>query len=117
MSQTKSDTPILSRGERLEIVRRRKRHTQTEAAAEHGTTTYVYRRWERDLHRAAPLVIVGPLADFELCYVRRRRSGLTLRALGDLMGLSHKWIHRAERGEVRDVTALVLWWEQEATRA
>lgn len=118
MTQTwKALAEELTAGERLELVRRRARWTQAEAADHYGVTTYIYRRWEQDRHRTPTWIdLWSPARDYELCYVRRRRAGLTLHDLGERMGLSHKWIHRAERGEVRDVSALVLWWERhEAT--
>lgn len=108
----------LTPGERLELQRRRERLTQAEAAERHGVTTYVYRRWEQDRHRSPQPIysLEGGPRDYEWCYIMRKRAGLTLHHLGEYMSLSHKWIHRAERGEVRDVSALVLWWERhEAT--
>lgn len=107
----------LTRGERLAIERRRHRWTQAQAAESHGVSVYVFQRWEKDWHSDPPFVTFeSPIQDYEWCFVLRRRSFLTLHQLGELMGLSHKWIHRAERGEVRDVTALVLWWEREEAK-
>lgn len=104
--------PDLTTGERLEIQRRRDRLTQPEAAERLSVSTHLYRRWERDLGRRAPIVDVGPLEAREWAWLMRRREGLTRRQLSDLTGLHPQWIHLAENGEGKNPEPLVEWWER-----
>ena len=109
----------LSRAEVLRVERRRADLTQAGAAALVGVTVARYKDWEcgrvfPDPARAAP----GPaqravgLSWPEWCFVQRRRAGLRLVDVGAAMGLSKKWVHRAEVGDLEDVEALVAWWRQ-----
>lgn len=105
-------TEELTKGEALEIERRRAGLNQKDMAALLGVAHNRYKRFERgELVEEAPDLDVGELSGAEWCRLQRRRRGLTHAELAELSGFAAKWIHRAERGETRDVSPLVAWWE------
>ncbi len=102
----------LTKGEALEVVRRRRRMTQDEMADTLGVTVHRYRRWEHDRGlRSAPRLDPGDLDPPEWCFVARRRSKLTMLEVAMLTGFPVGWLQRAERGEVFCVDKLVHWWK------
>lgn len=93
--------PDLTPGEALELSRRRARLTQTQLADSMGVSPDRVRRWERDGCRlGVPVPKVGPLSIYEVCWLVRRRRGVTLRELSAETRLSVTWLHRAEHGEI-----------------
>ena len=108
------NAPPMTPGEHLELRRRRDDCTQAEAAGLLGVPVYRFRQWEADQQEGAPRLDAGDMALFEWCWLMRRRSGLRLRDVGERLGLSPKWIHRAERGAITDLqlTALAQFWQQ-----
>jgi len=103
----------LTPGEYLELERRRCDLTQLDAAGLLGHSLHAYRRREKDLAGVSGDRVVE-LTDFEWCWLRRRRSGLSLTDVSEALGLSRNWISRAERGEVLQLEVLVEWWKQRA---
>lgn len=124
MTPTEPDTlerrtvtvPDLTPGEALELSRRRARLTQRQLADSLGVAIDRVRRWERDLcRRGVPSPRVGPLTVYEVCWLVRRRRGVTLRELSAATGLAVTWLHRAERGEIPAdrAGALQAYWRRE----
>ncbi len=103
-----------TRAERLQLQRRRAGLTQVEAALLIGEPAHRWKQWEtgertRDLPDVpAP----GDVRPREWGYIQRRRVGLLIRELAEQANLPAKWIHRAERGIVKNCAPLVEWWRQ-----
>ncbi len=108
-------TPILielSNAEKLRVSRRRAGITQDAAAALFDVPPSRYKQWELGHKKGAPYLRLSVITQPEWCYVQRRRAGLLLSEVAERSGLAARWIHRAERGEVKDCTPLVEWWRQ-----
>lgn len=103
---------ILTKGERVLIARRRTGMTQVEMAGLFGVSVHQLKQWEYDQCDDIPAVKVTTVFEHDWCFIQRRRQGWLLRELAEKVGLAAKWLHRAERGEVRDVGPLVEWWTQ-----
>ena len=92
----------LTRGERLRTLRRIDGLTQEEMAGIYGVSLDCYRGWEADVGDV-PIVTgelrVGDLPLGELCYIHRRRRGITLQEVAHALGRSVSWVHRAESGQ------------------
>jgi transcriptional regulator with XRE-family HTH domain len=102
----------LSKGERILVARRHAGLTQAEFAGLIGAPVHWLKQWEHDQRDDAPAVRVTAFYDRDWCFVQRRRQGWLLRDLAEKTGLAAKWLHRAERGEVKDIRPLVVWWTQ-----
>lgn len=94
----------LTRGELLYVKRRRAGMTQAEMAKKLGVTLDAFRVWERGLGDEAecPSVTPIPVAEMtllELFTIRRRRLGVTIAYLADVMDRSVGWVHRAQTGK------------------
>lgn len=103
-------TGDLTNGERFVILRRRSGQSQRDAAAAHGVTLYKYQQWEAD-KSDPPRESVGPLQDFEVCYLRRRRAGIEAQALADELGMSRWWLCQIEYGRA-PAERLVEHWQR-----
>ncbi len=103
---------VLTPGESFELDRRRASATQRDIAELLGVSVYRVKQWERDERDDVPATHPGVLETYEWCWLMRRRSGLTLRALEALTGLKVHWLHRAERGETASCEALADWWQR-----
>jgi transcriptional regulator with XRE-family HTH domain len=98
----------LTTGERLTLYREQKRTTQKQLANLLDVSQATLSMWERD-YSLFPLLKDIPVftpSRGELCRVLRRRLKLTLRDIGQGMGLSHVTIVRMEQGKKR---AEILW--------
>lgn len=110
MTKGKLKASSLTNGERLLIDRRRALLSQKEAADAWSVSLYLYRRWEDD-KSDPPRTSVGRLEKFEVCLLKRRRSGLRVSDLAEKIGVSRWWLTQMERGEAPD-DILVSWWEE-----
>ena len=102
----------LSKGERLLLARRHADMTQAKMAGIFGVAVHRLKLWEHDERDDIPAVKVTAFCDRDWCYIQRRREGWLLRDLAERTGLAAKWLHRAERGDVKDIEPLVEWWRQ-----
>lgn len=105
-------TTSITTGERLLIERRRNNESQDAAAGRHGVSRYRYRLWESDQAeggRQPRCARLGLLRDYEGCYIRRRRAGLSVAALATKVGVSAWWVTQMEHGDV-PADRLVAWW-------
>lgn len=103
-------TSDLTRGERLLISRRRRGESQAQAAKRFSMSLYAYRRIETGDAETRIELPIGRLEPFEVCFLRRRRTGEALHELASRMGLSRWWLCQMERGEV-DAARLVTFWQ------
>jgi transcriptional regulator with XRE-family HTH domain len=99
----------LTPGERLWLLRRRRRLTIDEAASEYKVSRWLYGRWETDQAEGPDpeLDIVEPYEHYALL---RRRAGMTQKDLAQLIGLSPRRISYMELGDY-PYTHLMLFWE------
>lgn len=116
----------LNDAERVTISRRRARIdnkplTIAAAAKLFGVTDGVFRSWENPKSKSrtpAPLpgdvTTVADLRPYERCYLARVRSGLKAKDVAAELGLSDRWLTKAERGEQDDIEALVNYWRMKA---
>lgn len=102
----------LTRGECLEIDRRRGGLTQEGAARIMGVGLSTYRKWESDKQLARVRVNIGRLKPHELCYIHRRRSGLTLAEVAELSGRSKRTLWTTEQGLTDQVGWLISFWNR-----
>jgi len=105
----------LTRGERLELSRRRAAITQSQAAHALRVSVDRLRRWERDLAGdGAPLALdaASELRPHERCWLARRRADCTMRSVSAALALSLTWVHRAETGALGAdrIGALLAFW-------
>jgi len=109
---------VLTIGERLLVDRRRRGHTQADAARRWGISQSRYSRWERELD--TPTLEELPylwapakghqLRGNERCLLYRRRAGLTQLHIATELGRCKMWVRQMERGEV-SFTELLDYWE------
>tara|TARA_R110000782_G_C14819205_1_gene413780 strand:- start:6875 stop:7231 length:357 start_codon:yes stop_codon:yes gene_type:complete len=99
----------LTDGERLYIVRRRKKRTQKEAAALYGVSRVTYNRWENGL-APGPTEALTSLFPYERCLINRRRSGSSQGALSNRLKISRNWLNQMENGNI-DCKPLIDYWE------
>ncbi len=102
---------LLSRGERLIIDRRRRKESQSCAAARLGTSTCIYGRWERDDEDGPSIRSVRPLRIYEQCLLYRRRTDMTQDEVARQLGRSRYWVNQMERG-IRPCEELLSYWEK-----
>lgn len=91
-------TRDLTNGEKFIVQRRRADQSQREAAEAKGVSLYRYRRWESDQEKP-PSVSLGRLEPYEGCFVRRRRAGISLKTLAEVLGVSRWWLCQMEYGK------------------
>jgi transcriptional regulator with XRE-family HTH domain len=101
-----------SPGERLLIMRLRKRMTQSQMAAHFGVPTKTYRAWEngyRDKSIPPGTVPLGQLRIHEICRLLRKRAGKTQRQVAEEMGITRLWVFIMERGEGQTYRLANYW--------
>ncbi len=101
----------LSRGERLITDRRRRKETQTAAAARLDTNPFTYGQWERDADEGPSITSVQPLRMHERCLLYRRRAGKHQFEVARGLGRSRWWVNQMERGLV-PCEELLSYWEK-----
>lgn len=99
----------LTKGEKLQVMRRRDGLTMPEAAAEFGVGLAKYRAWERDERDDVPNTPLGKLDPIEAAYVYRRRSDMNFTETADEIGVSRWWLRRMERGDAPPDRLLEYW--------
>jgi transcriptional regulator with XRE-family HTH domain len=101
-------TEALTPGERLWLLRRRKRQNIEKAAAEYGVSAWVYSQWETDQNEGPDpeLDIVHP---WEHYAILRRRSGMTQKEVAKLIGISQRRVCYMEHGEYSHAHLMVFW--------
>lgn len=101
----------LTDGERFMLHRRAKGMTQAAAADLRGVSRDTLRAWEDDYGRVPKVagVSVATLPFRELCYVWRRRLGITLEELAGKLDRCTSWVHQAEQGRAGafEITAYI----------
>lgn len=107
-------TDMLTYGERLVLWRRRRDFSQRQAARHWRTTRYRYRAWETDDNGSEtgplpPRAPLGKLRVHEACFIMRRRSRLSVRALARRLSVTPTWITRMERGDAAPDTLIEHW--------
>ena len=100
----------LTPGERILAARRRAKMTQREMADWFGVSPRVFSAWEKDERADVPEVFAPPLSPGEVCFFLRRRSGTTVATVAKSLGLSVRWVQRAEAGESRNLEPLLGYW-------
>ena len=101
-------TRDLTNGEKLVVKRRRADESQREAATGFSVSLYRYRRWESDQDKP-PNVSLGQLKPHEGCFMRRRRAGISLKTLADVLGVSRWWLCQMEYGNVATDRLVQHW--------
>lgn len=90
---------ILTAGESLLIHRRRNSLGQVEAAKNYGVHADIYRDWEADKRKKdQPRYSAGSLKTHEVCYLLRRREGISQRELAGKIGMTRMWVIKMEEG-------------------
>lgn len=106
----------LTPGERLLVARRRSGLSQIEMAEIYGVGLDKYRGWEENLGDVPHVkgVHVRELPLEELCFLHRRRRGITLKQVATAFGKSPSWAHGvARRGRsenLRKIVDYLLGW-------
>ncbi len=104
----------LTRGEKLRLVRKRGKQTQSQAAKRHKVSVHIYRRWERDDEETTiPSVAVGRLAMHEQCWILRLREDMSLEDVANKIGVCRWWLCQMEQGEA-PVERLAEYWKEAA---
>lgn len=106
--------PRLTRGERLEISRRRKNETQAAAAKRLRIPLGAYKQAEADAPgaRSVRVPAIGRVRPHEACRLLRVRKGLTLDDLSRKIKLSKWWLCLIEQGKAPVTTLLNFWTSQ-----
>jgi DNA-binding XRE family transcriptional regulator len=100
----------LSQGEQLIIFRRRNNITQDEMANSYELDRNTYGRIERDVERNPRVDIkISDIENFEICFIFRRRSGLTQAECAAKIGISRVWLHEMETGQSNCKRLLTYW--------
>lgn len=102
----------LTIGERLLIDQRRAGVTRAEAAELWGVTLYRYALWEENRGDDMPEAAAIPLGRLEFrehALIMRRRSRMTLKAMGRELGCSSWWVSQMETGKVSDALLREFW--------
>lgn len=102
----------LTNGELILIKRRRAKLSQKEIASRAGITRNLYGAIERDQKNLS----FGPnskeieeLSQAEICFILRRRSGLSQKECADKLGVSRFWFNQMETEKV-SCSKLVKFW-------
>lgn len=116
----------LTGAERVTISRRRARLndkplTIAAACKMFGVSAGVFRSWEdeeRNGRTPTPLpgdvTTVADLRPYERCYLARIRAKAQAKDVAAELGLSDRWMTKAERGEQDDIEALSNYWRLKA---
>ena len=88
----------ISIGERLWILRERKRQTIEDAAEERGVLAYIYQQWERGEEVPPFDVPLDEVKPHEFYAILRRRAGLTRQDVARRIGVTLRAVRDAERG-------------------
>jgi transcriptional regulator with XRE-family HTH domain len=99
--------------ERLLIRRKRLGNTQNKEAKRLGVSRYMYRKWElgkddKDIKTTIPNRL-RTLGIFEICFLLRKRNGLTVTKLAQEIGVSKTWVSDMELGTA-PIGDLVKYW-------
>lgn len=100
----------LTPSERILLHRRRRAESQHDAAADYGVTLYRYRQWESGEEKP-PSIALGKVLPHEVCFLRRRRAGISLKDLADRLGVCRWWLCKMEYGNA-NADRLVAYWSQ-----
>lgn len=109
----------LTDGEKFFLERRRNGETQGEAASALKVHINIYSMWERG---KLPTPIKShfrehTMTENEVFLVKRRRAGLTVKGLAEILGCSHEWVNQMERGETKYVGKLRDYWKNYDSKA
>lgn len=106
-------TKDLSIGEHLLIWRRRYGMTQPEAASFLAIGLNSYKKIERQdtKCRLTEMPYLGDLYSYEICFILRRRSGLTIPKCAEQAGISRYWYNLMEQGKASPETLIRYWTE------
>lgn len=102
----------LSNQEKLMLFRRRNNLNQVKAADHFGVTPAVYRLWERT-GAGAPSVKLGPIPNFEVCWILRVRENVSQESLAKAIGYCRWWVAQMEKGKI-DAQPLKDYWQAAA---
>ena len=108
---------ILTEGETLFILRRRKGCTQSVAGEVIGVSRHEYGKIERDMLDTKPIpdsrpLVFSQLSDSEKCTIIRKREDVTQKELASILSMSRFWINQMELGRA-DPYVLVSFWEKQ----
>ena len=82
------------------------------AADRLGVSRYKYRRWESGkVTDGMPTPALRFLQAHEICYLRRRRAGITVYQMAEMIGMSRWWVIQMEHGEA-PAKRLIRFWRQ-----
>ena len=98
----------LENHERLLLSRRRKGESQPAAATRLGVTLYRYRQMEAG-NAPCKRLPVGQLRPHEECFLLRRRAGMEVGQIAELIGCSNWWLIRMEKGRERPDDLVAFW--------
>lgn len=111
------DKTALTAPERLQVWRRRLGLNQLEAGAHFGVGEREYGDTELGRTTAPRLRVpkaapkwFGQMSQNELCFILRRRSGLSQRELAHKLRLTRMWVNRMEAG-VAPIDRLASYWK------
>ena len=107
-------TSKLTAGERLFIDRRRANETKDECAKAYEVSLYCYNQWEAGEWSAdMPTPSLGHLSKLEGYVILRRRAGVTVAELAQVLGTSSWWVTRMEAGNAPADRLLTFWAKME----
>ena len=102
-------TPTL--GEKLQLYRRMREKTQREMAKLMKVPANKYIQWELDQKPGAPDIPYAEMDDHEICYLLRRRAGMTQAEVAKQIGRSRLWVQLMELGKTSG-EELTRYWRQ-----
>jgi transcriptional regulator with XRE-family HTH domain len=101
----------LTRGERVRTFRRRNEITQESFAARYNVPTKYVSEWERGDRDDIPHIpSLGKLTPGEACYTARQRSGMTVKQVAKLLGVSRITLLKMEADRTGTTGDLVAFW-------
>jgi transcriptional regulator with XRE-family HTH domain len=101
----------LTDGERLLLYRRRRGWTQLEAAKSYGVGVTLYKSWETAevRYKPPPRAQLNHVRAREVCFILRRRLGITQKELAARMGICRYWLYSMEQGDVSAKQLIEYW--------
>ena len=99
----------LTPGERLVIARRREGETIGEAAERCGVSYRQYSRAEKDESNGVRQPRFKTLEPYEVCFLLRRRAGMSLVSFAAATGLTRWWVCQMEYGTVNYDRLVEIW--------
>lgn len=104
----------LSPAERLELTRRRLGLSQAEAAEKYGVPETLWVRWENgEPFQWGPFDFANEkLSPGELCWLLRRRAGLTMSQVAKAAKVSKSTLHRIESNLGGNHQKVLDWWKK-----